>query len=123
MSSVLVIGIDPQVVPEMDGDVVRGCLDQVLARFGDHGIAASMVLIRFDESDEPAMTKALSERQWDVVVIGGGIREPESLVPLFEKIVNLVRQHAPQAAIAFNASGADSVEAAQRWLFPKTGIT
>jgi hypothetical protein len=26
------------------------------------------------------------------------------------------RLHAPQAAIAFNTSGGDSVEAAQRWL-------
>jgi hypothetical protein len=28
----------------------------------------------------------------------------------------LARRHAPQAAIAFNTSGGDSVEAAQRWL-------
>ncbi|HET9893828.1 MAG TPA: hypothetical protein VFQ44_02735 [Streptosporangiaceae bacterium] len=119
MPSVLVIGIDPQVVPEMDGATLRACFEQVLARFGDHGIAASMVLVRFDDSDEPAMVKALSGRDWDVVVIGAGIRKSESVVLLFEQIVNLVMQHAPQAAIAFNASGADSVEAARRWLYPR----
>jgi hypothetical protein len=46
----------------------------------------------------------------------GGIRKPEPLLPLFEQAVNLVRRHAPKAAIAFNTSGGDSVEAARRWL-------
>ncbi|SDN56966.1 hypothetical protein SAMN04487981_105470 [Streptomyces sp. cf386] len=57
-----------------------------------------------------------TERPWDVVVVGGGIRKTEQLLPLFERIVNLTHRHAPQAAIAFNTSGGGSVEAAQRWL-------
>ncbi|MFI6151569.1 hypothetical protein ACIBCA_02605 [Kitasatospora sp. NPDC051170] len=116
MSSVLVLGIDPHAVPGMDGDVIRAALEQELTRFGDHAIDASMVLISLDESAESTMVTALSERAWDVVVIGGGIRKPEPLLPLFEQVVNLVRQHAPRAAIAFNTSGGDSIEAAERWL-------
>ena len=116
MPSVLILGVDPNTVPGMDGDVIRAALDQELARFGDHAIDASMTLIALDESAEPAMIAALSERDWDVVVIGGGIRKPEPLLPLFEQVVNLVRRHARKAAIAFNTSGGDSVEAAWRWL-------
>ena len=37
-------------------------------------------------------------------------------VQFSEQVVNLVRRHAPGAAIAFNTSGGDSVEAAERWL-------
>lgn len=99
----------------MDGDAIRAALDQELARFGQHTIDASMTLIELDESAESTIVAALSEH-WDVVVIGGGIRKPEPLLPLFEQVVNLVRRHAPKAAIAFNTSGGDSVEAAQRWL-------
>ncbi|MET9529172.1 MULTISPECIES: hypothetical protein [unclassified Streptomyces] len=116
MSSVLVLGIDPQGVPGLDGDGLRALLDGELARFGELGIDASMALIALDGSAGPAMVSALSGRAWDVVVVGGGIRKPEVLLELFEQAVNLVRQHAPQAAIAFNTSGGDSVEAAQRWL-------
>jgi hypothetical protein len=58
----------------------------------------------------------LTARAWDVVVVGGGIRKPEQLLPFFEQVVNLIRRHAPDAAIAFNSSGGDSVEAALRWL-------
>jgi hypothetical protein len=51
---------------------------------------------------------------WDCVVIGGGIRKPEPALELFEYVVNLVRQHAPTAVIAFNTSPADTIEAAIR---------
>ncbi|MFI6051567.1 hypothetical protein ACIBCO_15940 [Streptomyces violascens] len=116
MSSALVLGIDPRTVPGMDGDALRAALDKELARFGEHGIAASMTLIALDESAESTVVGALTERAWDVVVIGGGIRKPEPLLTFFELVVNLVRRHAPGAAIAFNASGGESVDAAKRWL-------
>ena len=34
--------IDPHLVPGMDGDAIRAALDKELARFGEHGIDASM---------------------------------------------------------------------------------
>jgi hypothetical protein len=87
-----------------------------LDRFGEHGIDAAMALVVFDDSAGSVLVAALTERPWDVVVVGGGIRKTEQLLPLFEQIVNLIRLHAPQAAIAFNTNGGDSVEAAQRLL-------
>ncbi|MEV4754108.1 hypothetical protein AB0J86_03195 [Micromonospora sp. NPDC049559] len=116
MASVLVVGIDPRVIPGIDSAALRAALDAELARFGEHGIDAAMTLIAFDGPVEPVVVEALAARPWDVVVVGGGIRKPEQLLPLFEQIVNLIRRHAPTAAIAFNTSGGDSVEAAQRWL-------
>jgi hypothetical protein len=116
MPSVLVLGIDPHAVPGLDGGAVQAVLDHELARFGKHAIDAAMTLVALDEPAGPAITAALTRRAWDVVVIGGGIRKPEPLLEFFEQVVNLVRQHAPGAAIAFNTSGGDSVEAARRWL-------
>jgi hypothetical protein len=51
-----------------------------------------------------------------VVVIGAGIRREDELLELFERTVNLVHQHAPSAAIAFNTSLTDCVQAVRRWL-------
>ncbi|MGW6907493.1 hypothetical protein [Streptomyces sp. NPDC054940] len=116
MSSALVVGYDPQAIPGVDRDALSAALDAELARFGEHGIDAAMALVVFDETAESALVASLTERPWDVVVVGGGIRKTEQLLPLFERIVNLIHRHAPQAAIAFNTSGGDSVEAAQRWL-------
>ncbi|MFI1972177.1 hypothetical protein [Streptomyces cinnamoneus] len=116
MSSVLVVGYDPQAIPGVDGDALCAALDAETARFGEHGIDAAVTLVVFDGSAESTLVASLVERPWDVVVVGGGIRKAEPLFPLFELTVNLIRKHAPQAAIAFNTSIGDSVEAAQRWL-------
>lgn len=116
MPSALLLGIDPHTVPGMDGDVIRAVLDRELARFGEHGIDVSMTLIVLDESAESTVVAALTERLWDVVVIGGGIRKPEPLLIFFEQVVNLVRRHAAGSAIAFNTFPGDSVDAARRWL-------
>jgi nucleotide-binding universal stress UspA family protein len=114
--AVLVLGIDPHAIPGIDADTVRAGLDAELARFAALGIDAGMTLLDFGESTEDTVIAVLAQRHWDVVVVGGGIRKPEALLDLFERIVNLIRRGAPQAAIAFNASGGDSLEAARRWL-------
>ena len=116
MAAVLVVGIDPLAVPGPDGPAIRAALDAELDRFARYGIDAGMTLLALDETFEPALVAALAGRPWDVVVVGGGIRKPAPLLELFETVVNLIRRTAPQAAIAFNSSGGDSVEAARRWL-------
>jgi hypothetical protein len=45
--------------------------------------------------------------------VGGGVRNQ---LELFEQVINLVRRHAPGAAIAFNSTPADTFEAAARWV-------
>ncbi|OLT23204.1 hypothetical protein BJF79_01965 [Actinomadura sp. CNU-125] len=116
MPSVLVIGVDPHSVPGMDGDLVLSLLDKDLERLHGEGIEAVSALVRIDEPPEAAVVTPLSEQEWDVVVIGGGIRKPEPLLALFEQVVNLTRRYAPGAAIAFNASIDDTYEAARRRL-------
>ncbi|MFF0138773.1 hypothetical protein ACFYRN_20310 [Streptomyces sp. NPDC005227] len=116
MPSVLVVGYDPHAIPGVDADSLRQSLEAELARFGERGIDAAMTLVVFDESAEATLVASLTSKPWDVVVVGGGIRKAEPLLPLFELTVNLIRRHVPRAAIAFNTSGGDSVEAAQRWL-------
>jgi hypothetical protein len=105
-----------EAIPGVDAEGLRGALDKELARFGEHGIEAAMRLVVFGESAGPALVAALAERAWDVVVVGAGIRRTEQLLPLFEQVVNLIHRHAPQAAIAFSTSGADSVGTARRLL-------
>lgn len=120
MPSVLVIGYEPSaavgLISGVDPDAIRAGLDEQLARFAEQGIDASLTAVVADEAAEPAVVASLSERAWDVVVVGGGIRKTDALVPLFEQIVDLVRRHAPQAVIAFNSTPEDTVEAALRRL-------
>ena len=75
-----------------------------------------MCLVVPEEHAEEAIVEALTQKDYACVVVGGGIRKHEPLLEFFEKVVNLVRQHAPGAAIAFNSRPDDTADAALRWL-------
>jgi hypothetical protein len=113
---VLVIGLDPYRVPgRWDPQPVADGIEVGRSRFVEHDVGAEFCLVGMDGSDDisAVITTALCARPWECVVIGGGVRHD---VELFEQVVNLVRRHAPHAAIAFNSTPADTFEAAARWV-------
>lgn len=113
---VLVIGLDPVRLHGWDPEPVQAAIARGQARFVDHGIEADGCLVALDEDPEGTIVAALTREDYGCVVIGGGIRTHEPLLELFEKVVNLVRRHAPAATIAFNRSAEDCADAALRWL-------
>ena len=116
---VLVIGLDPYRVPgPWDPEPVATGIRLATERFAEEGINVENCLIGLDGSDdiEEVVTTALTAQSWDCVLVGGGIRKNEERLELFEVIVNLVHQHAPGAAIAFNQTIDDVVDAVERRL-------
>ena len=116
---VLVIGLDPYRVPgPWNPKPVADAIEIGMKTLADRGFHAEACLVGLDGSDdvEARITVALQARSWDCVVVGGGIREPEEQLELFESIINLIRRHAPQAAIAFNHTPHDLADAAARAL-------
>jgi hypothetical protein len=61
-------------------------------------------------------SEALKSRDFDCVLIGAGLRQPPERLLLFERIINLIHRLAPNAAICFNTTPADTTEAVQRWM-------
>ncbi|GAA3368633.1 hypothetical protein GCM10017744_085450 [Streptomyces antimycoticus] len=116
VARVLVIGLDPTKIQGWDPEPVQTAMARGRARFDDHGIEADWCLVALDENPEETIVETLRRHDYGCVVIGGGIRKHEPLLEFFEKVVNLVRQHAPDAAIAFNSSPEDGADAALRWL-------
>jgi hypothetical protein len=118
---VLVIGLDPHRVPgPWDPEPAARGIREGMARFAEHGVGAQSCLFGLDGSDDvlAVVRAALCAQQWECVVIGGGVRRDEDRLEQFEQIVNLVRRHAPDAAIAFNATPSSTYDAAARWLKP-----
>lgn len=113
---VLVIGVDPARIEGWDPAPVLAALARGRARFDDYGINADWCLVALDENPQATIAQALAREDYGCVVIGGGIRTHEPLLELFEQVVNLVRRHAPAAAIAFNSNPEDCADAARRWL-------
>ncbi|MFJ8966825.1 hypothetical protein ACIRG5_46265 [Lentzea sp. NPDC102401] len=111
MPNILAIGFDPHTIPGFDPAPVAAGIKQGSKAFAELGLTEDLFLIDFEELDGRAQAKLvekLESRQYDAVLIGGGIRKGSGLLELFQTVVNLVHWHQPDAAIAFNESPSDS---------------
>jgi hypothetical protein len=113
---VLLLGVDPHAFPDFDPAPVDLAIKIGQQKFDADGIEVDTCLVQPDDTAAPEITAALQRKPYVCVVIGGGIRKQEELLELFEVVINLVRTHAPQAAIAFNTNPTNSADAAKRWL-------
>lgn len=116
LGPVLVIGVHPAKLHDWDPEPVLAAIARGQDRFEELGIEADYCLVTLDENPEGMIVEALIRKDYACVVIGGGIRTHEPLLELFEKVVNRVRRHMPDAAIAFNSGPEDCADAALRWL-------
>ena len=122
--SILVIGLDPTLIdfsqpgyaPDMDAEKVLAGLkasDDELTRLG---YSVQMCLTDFGETAEEAVRNRLEQEQFDCILIGAGVRTNPSNFLLFEKLINVVHKHAPQAKICFNTMPNDTAAAVKRWV-------
>jgi hypothetical protein len=121
--SVLAIGVDPAVadfttLSGLTPELVRSYIDAQIEQVRALGYDVDSCLIDLGDTAEAMAAAALSSKSFDCVVIGAGLRQPQSQLLLFEKIINLVHALAPNAKICFNSNPADTAEAVQRWLKP-----
>ncbi|MEY9880677.1 hypothetical protein [Bradyrhizobium sp. USDA 329] len=120
---VLAIGIEPgnadySAFPQVTPELVRDHIEAQLLRLRDLGFDVTSCLIDLDATAEAGVMAALQDESFDCIVIGAGLREPKERLLLFEKVLNLVHRMAPNAAICFNTTPADTAEAVQRWIEP-----
>ncbi|MEV6726593.1 hypothetical protein AB0M94_37365 [Streptomyces xanthochromogenes] len=124
-ASVLTIGLDPVLVqdaassrvafPDLDLDVVRAEVAAERARLQELGFSVDLCLLDYGRTAEAVYRAALSVKDYDLVVIGAGIRLDPALTPLLEVLVDVTRELAPAAKLCFNVSPTTTVEAVQRW--------
>ena len=123
MKRVLAVGLDPiyadlSQFPEFNAEMVTAYIKQQIDSVRKLGFEVVDCLISTDPEGLKQVEAALKAQEFDCVMIGAGLREPPELLLLFERVLNAVHRLAPQAAICFNSSPADSAEAVQRWIKP-----
>jgi len=123
--SVLVIGLEPTLIDFSGPDFAATGMDatKVLAGLKSSedeltrlGYSVQMCLTDFGETAEAVLQSQLKQKQFDCIMIGAGIRTIPNYTILFEKIINVVHEHAPQAKLCFNTKPSDTADAVQRWL-------
>lgn len=122
--SILIIGEDPAQIDfdapdapkDMSAAKIMDGLTGSLARLETTGHAATLVLTKDAETVERQMTEALARANYDVIVIGAGLRTLPLMALQFERLMNVLHKKAPDAKLAFNSQPDDSDAAAMRWL-------
>ena len=117
---VLMVGWHPTVVdyskyPGLDADKLDAALRADERKLNDLGYDAAIGFIFSGETATEQLEQTLKETTYDVVMIGAGVRKDDDHFLIFEKLVNVVHEHAPKARIAFNTGPMDSDAAIQRW--------
>lgn len=123
--SVLIIGLDPELIdfsspdfagfPGMTAAKVLAGMDDAAEGMRTLGYEVHYCLTDFGQIAEEIVTAQLQGRQFDCVMIGAGVRTVPSNFILFETLINVVHEHAPNSKICFNTKPSDTLEALQRW--------
>ena len=125
---VLIIGLEPTLLdfsdpayaamPDMSAAKVLSALQADAARLNELGYEAELCLTDLGETAAAVVTERLKRQRYDCILIGAGVRVHPRFFLLFEKLVNVVHEHAPQADLCFNTKPSDTAEAVQRWCTP-----
>jgi DNA-binding LacI/PurR family transcriptional regulator len=122
--NVLVIGLDPTLIdfskpgyaPGMDATKVFAGLKSSEDELTRLGYSVQMCLTDFGETAEAVVRSVLEQKRFDCILIGAGVRANPSNFILFEKLINVVHEHAPQAKLCFNTVPSDTAAAVKRWI-------
>ena len=122
--SVLVIGLDPTLIdfsqpgyaPGMNATKVLAGLKSSEDELTRLGYSVQTCLTDFGETAEKVVQMQLQQKRFDCILIGAGVRTNPSNLMLFEKLINVVHEHAPQAKLCFNSMPNDTAAAVKRWL-------
>ena len=117
----LLIGWHPDVVnyekwPDLTPEKLARGLEAERVNLTDLGIEASWLLVKDVQSGAKDLADRLSGTNYDVVLIGAGVRKDDDHFLVFERLVNIIHEHAPQARIAFNTNPSDTAAAIRRWI-------
>lgn len=122
--NILVVGLDPTLIdfsqpgypPGMSAEKVFAGIKSSEEMLTGLGYNVQTCLTDFGETAESVLGNDLRKMPWDCAMIGAGVRTVPSNFLLFEKMVNVVHEHAPQAKMCFNQLPADIGESVKRWV-------
>lgn len=123
---VLIVGLEPRLIdfsapefaafPGLNADRVMEGLNASAESLVALGHEATLCLTDFGDTAETVLRNALVTRKYDCVMVGAGVRTIATHFLLFERMINVIHEHAPSARICFNTRPDDTAEAVQRWI-------
>ena len=124
--TILLIGIDPFLIdfttpefaafPGLTAEKVEGGMQGAMKQLIELDYEVQLCWTDFGQTALSVLEQVIKNKSFDVVLIGAGVRKPDTNFILFERMINTIHALAPQSKICFNTNPMDSVAAVQRWL-------
>jgi malate/lactate dehydrogenase len=124
--SVVIIGLDPSLIdfsspdfsafPGLTAEKVLAGITAAEESLKTLGYDAKHCLIDFGQTAEAVVTAELQKHRFDCILIGAGVRTVPSNLILFEKLINIIHELAPDSRICFNTNPSDTLDALRRWI-------
>ena len=120
----LLLGLDPDIVdyskapvPGLTAAKVRSAIEADRAKLEELGYSVTVLYVDAGEKAEALLADTLATDRYDCIMIGAGLRTVPPYFLLFEKLINVIHQHAPASTrLCFNTNPTDTAEAVQRWV-------
>ena len=120
----LLLGLDPDMVdyskspvPGLTAAKVRSAIEADRAKLEELGYSVTVLYVDAGEKAEALLADTLATDRYDCIMIGAGLRTVPPYFLLFEKLINVIHQHAPTSTkLCFNTNPTDTAEAVQRWV-------
>jgi hypothetical protein len=119
--NVLLIGSDPALgnydaFPDLDAEKVLAAFKTDEERLTSLGYDVKVCWIDHGKTAEAVVKDQISQKQFHCILIGAAVRTLPSRFILFERLINVLHEQAPQAKLCFNTNPSDTAEAVLRWL-------
>lgn len=117
---VALIGWNPDVVDYskwkgLNAELVRAGLEKDKDNLNSEGFDAELIYINDENTAVDKISEVLKNIKYDIIMIGAGVRADNDYFLLFEKLVNVIHNLAPDAKICFNTGPNDTADAIKRW--------
>jgi hypothetical protein len=121
---VLLVGLEPDIVdfskspvPGLTAAKVRAAVEADSAKLELLGYSVKSLYVDDGKTAEVVLANALAAGGYDCIMIGAGLRIVPPYFLLFEKLINVIHQHAPASTkLCFNTNPTDTADAVQRWV-------
>src|SRR5215472_4766208 len=120
----LLLGLDPDIVdyikspvPGLTAAKVRSTIEADRAKLEELGYKVTILYVDEGKTAEAQLADTLATGRYDCIMIGAGLRIVPPYFLLFEKLINVIHQHAPASTkLCFNTNPADTADAVRRWV-------
>ena len=120
----LLLGLDPDIVdyskspvPGLTAAKVRSAIEADRAKLEELGYKVTILYVDEGKTAEAQLASTLATGRYDCIMIGAGLRIVPPYFLLFEKLINVIHQHAPASTkLCFSSNPSDTAEAVRRWV-------